>query len=172
MSRRCRSVLAPLALAVAALGVASCGSSNETVDAADERVIGDLDAAIPTRLAGYRLEEEDIAELLEEGRRPYLEAASLYSIREDDDLLQATLQVGRFADDVDLDDEDFRNLLITNIGSGARPFRMGDTEVYITGADRQTLNVWFDEQHLFILSTRDGFESGRALLREALELQP
>ena len=95
----------------------------------------------------------------------------LYAFREDDDQLQATLQIGRFAPDVDSADEDFRNLIITNIGASAREVRMGGHDLYLTGADRQTLAIWFTDHHLFILSTRDGFEAGRTLLRQALEIR-
>lgn len=169
MSRRLR--LGALVL-VAATAPGACAAEVPAVEAAEERTIDDLDAQVPTRLAGFRVEEEDISDVLSEGRRPYLDAASLYSFREEDDLLQATLQIGRFAQDVDPDDPDFRERLLSSIGAGGRTVRMGDRQLYLTGADRQTLSVWFDSGHLFILSTRDGFEAGRTLLREALRIEP
>lgn len=160
-----------LALLVAAcLAMAACGSDPAEVGAAESRVIDKLEISVPLSLAGLEVVEEDIAETLEQGRRPYLEAVTLYSFREDD-LLQATLQIGRFADDVDYSDEDFINTIVTNIGPGAREVRMGDTDLYLTGADRQTLSIWFSDDHLYILSTRDGFAQGRSLLREALEIE-
>ena len=160
-----------LALAAAAFGLGACGDEPPAVAAAERREIGELELSIPLDVDGLDVEEEDITETLQDGRRPYLDAAGLYSFREDD-LLQATLQVGRFAPNVDADDEDFINGIITSIGPGAREVRMGEQQLYLTGADRQTLAVWFRNRHMFILSTRDGFEGGRALLREAVELQP
>lgn len=160
------------ALAVGLLLGACGGDDPASVDAADAREVGELDAGVPTRLAGLRVTEEDITDTLKDSRRPYLDGAALYAFRADDDELQATLQVGRFADDVDVDDEEFRKLVITSIGASAREVRMGDRQLHLTGADRQTLAIWFESRHLFILSTRDGFESGRTLLREALEIRP
>lgn len=157
---------------VAVLALAACSDDVPAVDAAERRTIGDLDAKVPTNLAGFRVEEEDVSDVLAEGRRPYLEAAGLYSFREDDDLLQATLQIGRFAPDVEPEDPAFRDRLLASIGTGGRTVRMGDRQLYLTGADRQTLSVWIDSDHLFILSTRDGFDSGRSLLREALRIEP
>lgn len=162
-----------LPLLALALAVTACGAGADgAVTAAERREIGALeDISVPTRLAGLRVTEEDISDTLADSRRPYLDAAALYAFREDDDQLQATLQIGRFADDVDVDDEDFRRLILTSIGASGRDVRMGEHELYLTGADRQTLAVWFTSRHLFILSTRDGFEAGRTLLRQALEIQ-
>lgn len=157
-------------VAATAMLLGACGDEPAEVDAAKGRSIDKLEVSVPLSLAGLEVVEEDIAETLEQGRRPYLDAATLFSFREDD-LLQATLQIGRFADDVDPTDEDFVNTIVTNIGPGARQVRMGDTELYLTGADRQTLSIWFSDDNLYILSTRDGFPQGRALLREALEIE-
>lgn len=155
-----------------ALAVGACSSGDGSVRAAEDRQIEQADFAVPLSLAGYQVEDEDIEELLADGRRPYLESAALYSIREEDDLLQATLQIGRFADDVDEDDEEFRDSLLFSIGAAPREARMGDHRVWITGADRQTLSIWFTDGHMLVLSTRDGFEAGRTVLRAALEIRP
>ncbi len=165
-----RRALAPVVAAAALVGACS-GGDDGAVSAADDRTIAELDASIPLEVNGLAVEEEDIADTLSGAQRPYLEAAGLYSFREDD-LLQATLQIGRFADDVDADDETFRASLVNRVSAGAAQFRMGGTELYVAGADRQTLTIWFDDDHLFLLSTRDGYEGGRSLLREALEIQP
>lgn len=168
--RRRRRVRALVGSVLVAVVLTGCSDSAET-DAADARAIANLDAGVPPRLAGYEVVKEDIAEELDDTKRPYFDAVSLYSFREEE-LLQATLQVGHFADDVDLDDEEFRDTLIANIGASARELRMGDQLVYVTGADRQTLTAWFKDRHLFILSTREGFDGGRTVLREAIGIVP
>lgn len=160
-----------VAVTAAAVLVGACGSGDGSVGRAEERTIAELDAAIPLTVNGLEVVEEDISETLDAANRPYLEAAGLYSFR-DDDLLQATLQVGRFADDVDENDETFIERLVNRVSAGARKVRMGEQLMYVGGADRQTLTIWFDDGHMFLLSTRDGFDGGRALLREALEIQP
>ena len=152
------------------LALAACTDDPATVDAAKARQIEELDVSIPLDLAGLEVVEEDISDTVADGRRPYLDAAALYSFREED-LLQATLQVGRFAEGVDYSDEEFISSIITNIGPGSRRVRMRDKQLHVTGGDRQTLSVWFDDDKMYILSTRDGFDGGRALLREALKVQ-
>ena len=164
-----RRVAGALVVAVALGG--ACGSDDGSVDRAEQRSIEDLDAAVPLTVNGLEVVEEDVAETLDAAQRPYLEAAGLYSFREDD-LLQATLQVGRFAPDVDEDDEVFVDRLVNRVSAGARKVRMGDQLLYVGGADRQTLTMWFQDGHMFLLSTRDGFAGGRALLRQAVEIQP
>lgn len=158
-------------LAVSAVLGGACSSGDGSVDRAEKRDIAELDAAIPLSMNGLDVVEEDIAETLDSAQRPYLDAAGLYSFR-DDELLQATLQIGRFADDVDEDDETFIDRLVNRVSAGSRKVRMGDQLLYVAGADRQTLSMWFDDGHMYLLSTRDGFDGGRALLREALEIQP
>ena len=158
-------------LTLSALLGASCGSDDGSVDRAKAREIGELDAAIPLSVNGLEVVEEDIAETLDSAQRPYLAAAGLYSFREED-LLQATLQIGRFADDVDEEDETFIDRLVNRVSAGAREVRMGNQLLYVGGADRQTLTLWFEGGHMFLLSTRDGFGGGRSLLREVLEIQP
>lgn len=167
MSRIARGLLA-VALAAA---LSACGDDNQTVARAKAREVGTLDAAVPLEVDGLKVEKEDIEETLETAQRPYLSAAALYSFREEE-LLQATLQIGRFSDDVDPDDEEFIDGLVSRVGSSARQFRIGQKTIWMTGANAQTLSVWFDDRHMYVLSTREGFEGGRALLRKAVEIQP
>lgn len=170
MTRRLAS--AALGGLLVVTGLAGCADDPVAVRDAEARTIEPLDAGLPLFLSGLRVDEEDIAATLEAGERPYLEAMGLWSLREEDDLLQATLQIGRFSDDVDPADEEFQDRIVTNIGPGARTLRMGEQTVHVTGGDRQTLSIWFSGEHLFILSTRDGYGGGRRLLRAVLEIEP
>lgn len=154
------------------LGSVACGGDDAATKAAESRVIVPLEASpVPPSLNGLKVAEEDVAETLEGAKRPYLEAATLYSLREGD-ALQATLQVGRFAPGAKYDDADFRLTLVNRIGSGgARDYRMGDDTVWLSSGDRQSIAVWFDEDYVFILSTREEYLGSRALLREALAIE-
>lgn len=149
----------------------ACGES-EAVSRADDRRIEPLEAdALPGELVGLRVKGEDIADILDATKRPYLDAASLYSLREGEEL-QATLQIGRFAADVDHGEEDFRKSLLQTVGSGSiREFQVAGGSVYLTTGDRQQVAVWFHDDHLYVLSTREDFGKSRTLLREALELR-
>jgi hypothetical protein len=155
-----------------ALGGA-CSTSSAAVERADARTVEQLEASgVPVRLNGLVVEREDVGELLDRAKRPYLDATALYSMREGD-LLRATLQIGRFADDADVGDEELRAQIVNRIGSGtARTFRIGDRSVWLTSGDRQTLAVWFEDRHVFVLATRDDYELSRSLLRATLEVRP
>ena len=62
--------------------------------------------------------------------------------------------------------------MVQQIGSTVpRIFRMGDRTVYVTTGRRQSIAVWFEERHLFILATREEYDQPRTLLREALEIK-
>lgn len=166
-----RKLLAAGALACALL--AACGGGDGSVDRAEKRQVVDLGAsAVPVRINGLRVDREDITSVLEGANRPYLDATSFYSMREGD-LLRATLQIGKFSSDAKYSDEDFRAKLINRIGSGTpRLFRVADHDVWLTSGDRQTLAIWFQDEYVFVLATRDDYEFGRSLLRATLEVQP
>lgn len=167
------NVVVTALVATVVLSASACGGADAATEAAESRVIVPLEASpVPPTLHGLRVVEEDIAESLEGAKRPYLEAATLYSLREGDEL-QATLQVGRFTPDARYEDDDFRLVLANRIGNGsAHDVRMGDDTVWLTSGDRQSIAVWFNADHVFILSTREEYLGSRSLLREALEIQP
>ena len=165
-----RSVLLLLASAAGLLG--ACGG-NAAVERAEAREIAALDAdRLPSELLGLQVKREDIAEVLDSTKRPYLDEAGLYSLREGE-TLQATLQVGHFADGVDHTLPEYREKLLTTVGGGSiRELRLGDRQVYLTTGDRQQVALWFEGAYLMVLSTREEYETPRSLLRAALELQP
>ncbi len=165
--------LRALLAAALLLGLTACGKSDPATEAAETRTIGVLEApGVPGQLNGLRVQREDVKEALEAADRPYLDALVLFSLREADKL-QATLQIGHFADDTKYDDEDFRSsLLLTVGGATAKEFHVGDAEVFLTTGDRQSIAIWFEEDHMYILSSRDDYTGARALLREALDVQP
>jgi hypothetical protein len=165
---------AALALVVAtAVGVAGCGGGDPATKAAEARKIAVLDAkGIPGELNGLKVASEDVSKELKEADRPYLDALALYSLREGDEL-QATLQVGRFASDATYKRSAFRQSLLGTIGGGAaKKFHVGDSQVYLTTGDRQTIAVWFADRYIYILSSRDDYTRSRSLLRQALEVSP
>lgn len=163
-----------LAVAAIALGLltAACGG-NADVQRADARAVAPLDAdSLPAQLLGLQIKREDIADVLDGTKRPYLDKAGLYSLREGD-TLQATLQIGHFAKGVDHTSPKFREKLLTTVGSGSvRALRLSGERVYLTTGDRQQVALWFHGANLLVLSTREEYGTPRALLRAALELQP
>ena len=48
---------------------------------------------------------------------------------------------------------------------------MGEQQVFILAGDRQGLSVWFKDQHMFVLSSREDFDFPRSLLRDAIALE-
>ena len=152
--------------------LAGCGSGDPSVDRAEARTIRALDAdGVPGELHGLTVEREDVDETFDATKRPYIDGLVLFSLR-DGDRLMATLQVGRFADDAEWTSSRFRSSLLATIGGGSpRELRMDDQEVFITSGDRQGLAVWFKDQHMFVLSTREDFDFPRGLLRDATDLE-
>ena len=167
-----RRLLAAAAVAVALLGGA-CGQESPAVKAADDRTVGALDVpGVPGTLRGLAVVKEDVQATVENAERPYFDALSFFSLREGDKL-QATLQVGRFAEGTDHTSGRFRSSLLTTIGGGAaKELRMGEERVFLTSGDRQAIAVWFRDSYVFILSSREDYRFPRALLREALAVRP
>ena len=163
--------LAP-ALLVVGLAMTACGSKDPVVERADQRKVAPLDApGVPGELHGLKVKRENVKSALTSAKRPYLDGAALFSLR-DGDRLMATLQVGRFADDARWTDDDFRGSLLSTIGGGSpRELRMGDQRMYLTSGDRQALAIWFKGRDLYILSSREDYDFPRGLLRDATSLQ-
>ena len=156
-----------VALVALALTAAACGGGDDA-----GVTVAQLGAdELPSTILGLRVETEDVGERLEAADESYVEAVGLYSLREGE-RLQATLQVSHFADDVDVDDEVFKQAIVDQIGSTeAKAFRMADDIVYLTASKRQNVAVFFEERSFVVLSTLESFEQSRALLREVMELE-
>jgi hypothetical protein len=169
--RPARLVLAACVSATLLLG--GCGDENPQVKAADARKVRVLDVtAVPGSMKGLSVVKEDIAKSVENAERPYFDAVTLYSLR-DGEQLEATLQLGRFADGTPYAKRSFRQSLLSTIGGGAaKELRMGEDRVFLTSGDRQSIAVWFRDEYVFILSSREDYRFPRALLREALAVKP
>ncbi len=173
MNRWKRVVALVAAAATLAVG-AGCGDTDAAAnEATPSKRIRQLEPGlVPSEMLGLTVTQEDQRATLDRAERSYVDAVGLYSFRFAD-LLQATLQVSRFNDNADFRSNGFRQALINQIGgSRPRPVRVGDETVYLTTATKQRIFIWFREQHLMILSTRDEYPQPRTLLREALEIQP
>lgn len=153
-----------LALASGALAV-GCGSGGD--DAVGR--IETLDPSVlPETLLGLPVEAETVEIAAEGLDRSLLDGVALGAIR-DGETLVGTLEVGRFADDVVLDDPGFRENLVLRLGS-VRPhaFPVAGREVWLTEGTVGELAVWFGDDSLHILGIRPEFERPRALVRAAL----
>lgn len=166
------------ALAAAALagGLGACGGNGDEAFADQalqgteiKAIEGDL---LPPEFLGLTVAKEDVSGSLASTKRSYVEATSLYSLR-DGDLLQATLQVSRFTPKAEYSTPRFRNSLLNQIG-GTRPrtVRVGDDTVYLTSGTKQQLAVWFRGRYMLILATREDYPTPRTLIREALQVEP
>lgn len=158
-------------IVLALLPLAACGGGDGAQTA---EPIAQLEPdVLPTRLLGLTVRREDMSEPLEQVARSYAEAVGLFGLRDEADVLQATLQVTRLNEDADVDDDGFRSQLLAQIGGSLpREVRVGGAQVYLARGTRQALSVWFRGRVLFVLATREQYETPRALLREALELRP
>ena len=166
-SRRVRLVSCVLALALGA----ACGSASSAEEFAAkdvEKFDADL---LPSTLHDLSVKVEDIGPA-DAVKAPFVDGVGLYSLR-DGELLQGTLQVSRFADAADPESARFRQSVVAQIGSSVpKAFRMGSDVVYLTTGKRQSIAVWFRDEYFLVLSTRDQYETPRALLRAALEVRP
>jgi hypothetical protein len=161
------------AVLAAAVALAGCARSDASVAPTPGKAITALEIAnLPADLLGLKLGPEDVSEDLAKVPSAFIESLSLYSLRKDD-LVMATLQVSRFNDGADVDEDKFRQTVVNQIGSTQpRTVRLGGETVYLTTGTKQSIGVWFKDRHLFVLATRADYDEPRTLLRKALELKP
>jgi hypothetical protein len=167
--RRLASLLLAAALAVA--GAGACGGSEEKVQRG--RAIKALELpGVPPDLLGLKLTREDVSATTERVNLAFVDSVALYSLRNDKDLVQATLQVSHFTEEARTGESSFRQAVVNQIGSAQpRAFRLGGETVYLTTGTKQSIAVWFKGDHLFVLASRADYDTPRTLLRKALELQ-
>jgi hypothetical protein len=164
-------------LAVGALGFAllggACGeaptASAEATAASDiEQLPSTL---LPSEILGLAVQREDMSEALQGAQLSYVDEVGLYSLRRDD-LLQATIQVSRFNDNADAENEDFRRALLSQVGGSVpKQLVIGDETLYLTTGTKQTISVFFRDRTMVVLAIRDDYDQPRGLMREALELE-
>jgi hypothetical protein len=160
-----------LAAAVSAAAMlAACGDAPRHHGSVAEKVPA---GAVPSSFAGFVAEPEDITAQEEAaGPTSYFGSTRLWSIRRGEKLV-ATLQIGRFVDDADLADEDFRSRVITQIGQvDPRERHLAGTDVHVTATSDQPLYVWLRNRDLMLLSVAKDEREPVRLLRAALELRP
>ena len=165
-----RLVIRVVAVVMAVGSVAACGS-DDGLDQASGKIELIKSDRIPAEVMGLQVQSEDVSKTLSEVKRSWAEAVGLYSFRREE-LVQATLQINRFNDNANYDDAGFRRRILQQIGgTQPRQIQVGEEDVFVTQSTKQTLAIWFEGEHLFVLSIRQDFEKPRNLLRSALELE-
>jgi hypothetical protein len=170
-TRRSRPLVLAVAALAAGLGLGGCGGSEAKRVSPGAIKTLELPGA-PADLLGLRLQREDVSATTQRVNLAFVDSVALYSLRNDKDLVQATLQVSHFAEGARTEEASFRSAVVNQIGSAApREFRLGDRTVYLTTGTKQSIAVWFDGDHLFVLASRADYDTPRTLLRKALELK-
>lgn len=163
---RVRRALPALWLLVA-VAAGACGGGTD----AGAQAVKQLRPKIPDRVLDLGVKSESI-KAVQATKRPFVDGVALYSLRKDE-LLQATLQISHFTDDAKPNSAKFRGSVINQVGSTVpKAFKMGSRTVYLTTGRRQGIAVWFRDEYLFILSTRDEYGQPRRLLRQLLAVEP
>lgn len=159
------------AWALVLLALVACGDGGGDVPAARE--IDTLDPGmLGRRVLDLDVEVENVADELARETDVYVDGLTLFSLRRAE-LLMATLQVARLDDRARLEDPSFRRSFVQSLGgTEPRHVRLGGTDLWTTTGNDQELAVWFDDTHLFVLSTRKDYERPRLLLRTMLDVEP
>jgi hypothetical protein len=138
------------------------------------QVCAKLPIKMPPTLDNLPVSREESCTDLKSATRPAaVDAMALYSLRRKDSLLLATLQISRFAANVDASSLAVQHSIITQLSPTVPAvLRVGDTTVYHTQSSTVTLLSWFKGRYLFVLAARDLVGRPRTLLRDALEIRP
>jgi hypothetical protein len=132
-----------------------------------------LKVAAPNTLAGLKVGPADPCSTFLQARGDRaLDAVSLLTVRQSDELLIATLEVGRFSKAAPVSDPDFRAGVVDSIGDVApRSLQVGSETVYTSASPGLVLVTWIRGRYLYVLAIRQTFGFPKALLRDALKVQ-
>lgn len=158
------------AVALACLA-AACGNADAEGTGPDDITAFPPDL-LPATVLGLDVDQEEVGATLAGARNTYLERVSLYSFRRDD-LLMATLEVAELIEDADIERPEFRRNMANQVGNAIpRELQMGNQTVFVTAGARQGLAIWYLDDFMFVLATREDYEQPRSLLRALIEVQP
>lgn len=159
--------LAAIAACALLLFLPACGNSSEAVPRTQT---SKAVVSLPTQILGLKVVEENVAGEIRGVSGTYLNSLGLFSFREEDDLLRATLQIGRFNDVAEPQRKRFRDGIIAQLGSTVPvQLRIGDRDVYLTSGTEQNIFSWFDPEGFYVYSVRSDYAFPRTLLRKLLE---
>ncbi|HYZ91524.1 MAG TPA: hypothetical protein VFA34_03910 [Actinomycetota bacterium] len=128
---------------------------------------------MPSQILGLKVVEENVGGDIRGVSGTYLDSLGLFSFREANDLLRATLQIGRFNEVADPQRKRFRDAIIAQLGSTVPvQMRVGDNDVWLTSGTEQNIFTWFDSKGFYVLSIRSDYSFPRTLLRKLLETSP
>jgi hypothetical protein len=128
---------------------------------------------LPSQILGLKVVEENVGGDIRGVSGTYLDSLGLFSFREANDLLRATLQIGRFNEVADPQRKRFRDAIIAQLGSTVPvQMRVGDNDVWLTSGTEQNIFTWFDSKGFYVLSIRSDYSFPRTLLRKLLETSP
>lgn len=169
------SVLRRLATAgcvAAALALAAGCSSGTDASPATVREPVESEVALPGQILGLKVVRENVKANLSNVQQTYLQSVGLFSFREGDDLLRATIQVGRFNDVADQDKTRFRDSIIGQLGATVPvKLRVGERTVYLSTGSDTNIFSWFDDVGFYVLSIRSDYAFPRTLLRRLLDME-
>lgn len=159
-----RAAVAGLALLFT---LASCNGDGESVErAAPVSAV----AKLPSQVLGLKVVPENVTSDVRGVSRTYVDSLGLFSFREENDLLRATVQIGRFNDVAEPQKARFRNAIVAQLGSTVpTQVRVGEKVTYLTTGSEQTIFTWFDDKGFYVLSVRSDYPFSRTLLRRLVE---
>jgi hypothetical protein len=167
---RLRGLIAAGCLAATAM-TSACSSETDAA-ASTARAPADTEVALPSKILGLKVVKENVRANLSNVQQTYLQSVGLFSFREGDDLLRATIQIGRFNDVADQDKARFRDEIIGELGATVPvKLRVGDDTVYLSTGSDTNIFSWFDDVGFYVLSIRSDFAFPRTLLRKLIEME-
>ncbi|HEX6489276.1 MAG TPA: hypothetical protein VF137_10475 [Candidatus Dormibacteraeota bacterium] len=98
-----------------------------------------------------------------------LNGIALLTLRRNDNLLEATLEVGRFEPSAPVTDKGFQSSVFISIGDVVpRPLQVGNQTVYTSSSPGLQLVTWIRGRFLYVLAIRATYGFPKALVRDAL----
>jgi hypothetical protein len=155
------------------LGAIVCAASGSVLAAPGSATKAPAGVHMPGDILGMAVQPEDVAKKVAGEKGPlYVDQVSLFSLRESSQLLEATVQLGRFRSSELQLTEDFQRSIVLQVGPLPTIVRVDGQQVFITTVKGLTTTVWFRHGYMGVLSIRKTYKQPKALLRAVLAVSP
>lgn len=161
------------AFAAGLIGLTGCGGEPELTGTPGKDIKVLPASTVPAKLNGLTVKSEKVTKALEQAKQSYVDKVGFYSLRNEDKVVQGTIQVSEFGPSARVSDPDFRTQVVNGSSPGTpATVNVAGTSVQQSTGTKSTVSIWFSEERLIVLTVLKTYAGSRGLLEQTVVALP